>query len=213
MRKYIFSVLIALLSLPVYAQQSQAKAVLDKVADTFRKAGGVQIEFDMKSYDNGRLTGGSDGMIQLKGEKFRLETSEAVTWFDGETQWSYLVGSEEVNVTTPTQEELQSINPYSLLYMYQKGFRCQMGTVKTFAGKQVMEVVLTAIDRKQDLSGITLYVATDTYQPIFIQIQQRGVKMHSAITVTDYKTNLDYADANFVFDWKQYPNVEIIDLR
>ena len=43
MRKYIFSVLIALLSLPVIAQQqqSQAKAVLDKTAEAFRKAGGL----------------------------------------------------------------------------------------------------------------------------------------------------------------------------
>ncbi len=39
MRKYIFSVLIALLSLPVIAQQqqSQAKVVLDKTAEAFRK--------------------------------------------------------------------------------------------------------------------------------------------------------------------------------
>ena len=43
MRKYIFSVLIALLSLPVIAQQqqSQAKAVLDKTAEAFRKAGDI----------------------------------------------------------------------------------------------------------------------------------------------------------------------------
>ena len=47
MRKYIFSVLIALLSLPVIAQQqqSQAKAVLDKTAEAFRKAGGVKADF------------------------------------------------------------------------------------------------------------------------------------------------------------------------
>ena len=44
MRKYIFSVLIALLSLPVIAQQqqSQAKAVLEKTAEAFKKAGGVR---------------------------------------------------------------------------------------------------------------------------------------------------------------------------
>ena len=50
MRKYIFSVLIALLSLPVIAQQqqSQAKAVLDKTAEAFRKAGGVKADFIIK---------------------------------------------------------------------------------------------------------------------------------------------------------------------
>ena len=50
MKKYIFSVLIALLSLPVIAQQqqSQAKSILDKTAEAFRKAGGVKADFTVK---------------------------------------------------------------------------------------------------------------------------------------------------------------------
>ena len=54
MRKYIFSVLIALLSLPVIAQQqqSQAKVILDKTAEAFRKAGGVKADFTVKAVAN-----------------------------------------------------------------------------------------------------------------------------------------------------------------
>ena len=57
MRKYIFSVLIALLSLPVIAQQqqSQAKAVLEKTAEAFKKAGGVRADFTLKALNDGRL--------------------------------------------------------------------------------------------------------------------------------------------------------------
>ena len=57
MRKYIFSVLIALLSLPVIAQQqqSQAKAVLEKTAEAFKKAGGVRADFTLKAVNDGRL--------------------------------------------------------------------------------------------------------------------------------------------------------------
>ena len=113
MRKYIFSVLIALLSLPVIAQQqqSQAKAVLDKTAEAFRKAGGVKADFIIKSVTNGLVEGSESGTIQLKGEKFVLKASEVITWFDGKTQWSYVVRNDEVNVSNPTQEELQQINP------------------------------------------------------------------------------------------------------
>lgn len=213
MMKYIFSVLIALLSWPVVAQQSQAKAVLDKAAEAFRKAGGIQAEFSVKYYDNGQFAGTSNGVIHLKGERFQLKTPEAATWFDGKTQWSYLESSEEVNITTPTQEELQSINPYTLLYMYQKGFSYKLGSVKSFGGKPVTEVVLTAINRKQDIASIILYVSPDTYQPVFILLQQRGGKNRSEITITGYKIGLNYPDTDFVFDRKQYPNAEIIDLR
>lgn len=151
MRKYIFSVLIALLSLPVIAQQqqSQAKAVLEKTAEAFKKAGGVRADFTLKAVNDGHLEGRENGIIQLKGEKFMLKTSETTTWFDGKTQWSYMVRNDEVNVSNPTQEELQQINPYTFLYMYQKGFSYKLGTVKVYQGKAVWEVILTANDKSK----------------------------------------------------------------
>lgn len=215
MRKYIFSVLIALLSLPVIAQQqqSQAKAVLDRTADAFRKAGGVKADFVVKAVTNGLAEGAENGTIQLKGGKFVLKTSDVVTWFDGKTQWSYVAKNDEVNVSSPTQEELQQINPYTFLYMYQKGFSYKLGTTKTFRGKAVWEVILTAKDKKQELERITLFVTKDTYEPLYILLQQRGQQTRNEITVTSYQTRQNYADSVFAFDRKQYPGAEIIDLR
>lgn len=215
MRKYIFSVLIALLSLPVIAQQqqSQAKVVLEKTAEAFKKAGGVRADFTLKAVNDGHLEGRENGIIQLKGEKFMLKTSETTTWFDGKTQWSYMVRNDEVNVSNPTQEELQQINPYTFLYMYQKGLSYKLGTVKVYQGKAVWEVILTANDKKQELESITLYVTKSTYEPVYIQLQQRGQKTRNEITVTAYQTGLDYADHVFTFDRKAYPTVEVIDLR
>ena len=203
MKKYIFSVLIALLSLPVIAQQqqSQAKAVLEKTAEAFKKAGGVRADFTLKAVNDGRLEGRENGIIQLKGEKFMLKTSETTTWFDGKTQWSYMVRNDEVNVSNPTQEELQQINPYTFLYMYQKGFSYKLGTVKTYQGKAVWEVILTANDKKQELESITLYVT------------KSGQQTRNEITVSAYQTGLDYADHVFTFDRKAYPTAEVIDLR
>ena len=215
MKKYIFSVLIALLSLPVIAQQqqSQAKAVLDRTADAFRKAGGVKADFVVKAVTNGLAEGAENGTIQLKGEKFVLKTSDVVTWFDGKTQWSYVAKNDEVNVSSPTQEELQQINPYTFLYMYQKGFSYKLGTTKTFRGKAVWEVILTAKDKKQELERITLFVTKDTYEPLYILLQQRGQQTRNEITVTSYQTRQNYAVSVFAFDRKQYPGAEIIDLR
>ena len=142
-----------------------------------------------------------------------LKTSDIVTWFDGKTQWSYVAKNDEVNVSNPTQEELQQINPYTFLYIYQKGFSYKLGTVKTYLGKAVWEVILTAKDKKQELERITLYVTKDAYEPLYIQLQQRGQQTRNEITITSYQTRQNYADSIFVFNRKQYPSAEIIDLR
>ena len=199
--------------MPVLAQQqAQAKTILDTTAATFRKTGGIKAEFDVKSFVKGRPAGTVNGVIQLKGEKFMLRTEDAITWFDGKTQWSYLSGSDEVNVSTPTEAELQSANPYALLQVYQHGFNYQMGTTKNFRGKQVNEVVLTAKNKAQDTQRILLYITKDSYQPVYILMEQRD-KSRSEITITGYQTGMKFADSAFVFDKKQYPRAEIIDLR
>lgn len=213
MKRFAFSVLIALLTLPVFAQQQvQAKVVLDRAAAVFRKAGGVKAGFDVKVFSKGRPAGETAGIIQLKGEKFKLKTADVVTWFDGKTQWSYLPDSEEVNISNPTPAELQGLNPYALLQLYQHGYTCKLGAMKSFAGKPVYEVVLTAVNRKQELARMVAVVAKDTYRPLFIVVEQRD-KSRSEITITSYQTGQKYADALFAFDKRQYPQAEIIDLR
>ena len=108
---------------------------------------------------------------------------------------------------------MQQINPYTFLYMYQKGFSYKLGATKTFRGKAVWEVVLTARDKKQELERITLFVTKDTYEPLYILLQQRGQQTRNEITVTSYQTGQNYMDRVFTFDKKQYPNAEVIDLR
>ena len=52
MKQIIISIWIALLTLPVFAQQQmQAKVVLDKTAATFEKAGGIRAEFNVTVFN------------------------------------------------------------------------------------------------------------------------------------------------------------------
>ena len=173
MKQIIISIWIALLTLPVFAQkQAQAKLMLDKTAAAFEKAGGVQADFTVEAFNKGGSLGKAIGNIKLKGEKFVLKTDDGITWFDGKTQWSYLRSSDEVNISNPTGTELQGLNPYALLQIYRHGFDYKIGSLKNFGGKPVYEVVLTATDKKRDLSRIVLYVSKETYQPLFIMMEQ-----------------------------------------
>lgn len=88
----------------------------------FSQGGGIRAGFTVSA-----STGSSSGSICLKGDKFVLEAGGVTTWFDGHTQWSYLVSSDEVNVSEPTADELQSLNPYAWLSLYRNGYRAEVG--------------------------------------------------------------------------------------
>ncbi|KAA6332830.1 hypothetical protein EZS27_018705 [termite gut metagenome] len=201
------------LSLKTETTQETTKQILDNAVAAFRANGGVKINFTVKMFSKNQSSKEIQGAIQLKGEKFLLKTNDAITWFDGKTQWSYWIENGEVNITTPTAEELQSINPYTLLPFYRNGFEYKQGTTVQFQGKPVYEVILKAVAKsEQNISNIRLYIAKESYQPVYMIMEQREGN-RSEITVTNYQNRQKYNDTLFAFDKKNYPGVEIIDLR
>ena len=200
--KKLYVLALALcLSVAAFAQKDrQAREVLDKTALALTRAGGVRATF----------SGTSDGTLLLKGDKFYLNSGGVQSWFDGKTQWSYLESSGEVNISNPTPEELQTINPYALLSLYKQGYNYRYAGLKNRNGKQGYEVVLTP-EKPQDIASVTLFVSR-AYEPLYIKVEQSN---HSSteITVTSYQTRQSPDDAAFRFDKKKFPGVEVIDLR
>ena len=132
------------------------------------------------------------------------------SWFDGRTQWSYVSQNEEVTVSNPTEEELQTINPYTWISMYKQSFNYRYAGQKTLKGKSGEEIILTP-QKKQDIKQITLLIGKD-HVPQYICIENRqGDKQE--IIVQSYRSNQNYNDATFRFNERQYPHAEIIDMR
>lgn len=205
--KLLLCICMLAFALPAWTQQPDARDILDRTAETFKNAGGIKIAFTVQAAE-----GSSTGVIRLKGDKFLLEAEGVTTWFDGHTQWSYLVSGDEVNVSEPTAEELQSINPYALLSLYKQGYDLKLGKADNPRFGSLYKVVLTATERKQDLQCIILYVTKDTYRPERVSMAQRGGGT-SVIIIDSCQTGEDYPDTLFVFDKKAYPTAEVIDLR
>ena len=201
MKRTYLLVLILFLSVSLSAQKDkQAREILDKTANALQQAGGIRAT----------VGGTGNGTLLLKGNRFYLNSGGIQSWFDGTTQWSYLESSEEVNVSNPTPEELQTINPYALLSIYKNGYNYKYAGTKSRNGKQGFEVILTP-ENKQDITSITLFVS-QTYQPLYIKVEQSN-KSANEIIVTSYQTNQPLDNATFKFDKKKFPNAEVIDLR
>lgn len=212
MKRYIFmtALLLACAALPA---QEEAKDILGKMENAFRKEGGIRADFTLRLTEQGTPRGESTGTISLKGERFLLETPDNTLWFDGKTLWSYLPDAEEVTVSLPGQEELQSIHPYLLLKSARKNYRAETGAQVSFNGKTARKLILTpAKENRDDIMALTVYVEQTTFHPLYIEILQNN-GMASRLTITHYEAQQDLADSLFVFNPAQYPDAEIVDLR
>ena len=191
-------VLMLLLAAASYAQS--AKEVLDKTAAVVSAKSGAQASFTIKG-DNMNTS----GTIAIKGRKFHATTPQAVVWFDGKTQWTYIKKNDEVNVANPSESELAAINPYSFIYMYKKGYSY---TTTKKGGNY--EVHLTATDKQRGIQEMYLVINQKTSVPSQIRLKQK--KGWTTIDIRNFKaTNL--SDGIFRFNSKDFPSVEVIDLR
>lgn len=203
----LFTVWMLFLTIPMVAQQPDARDILDRAADAFRREGGVKITFSVRAPE-----GNTNGSIRLKGDKFLLETEGVTTWFDGRTQWSYLASSDEVNVSEPTPEELQSINPYSWLSLYKQDYKLKVAKTGNASDDTAYKVVMNATKRSQDMQCIILYIEKGSFRPLKLSMVQRG-KDAAVVFINSYQTGKNYDDSLFVFDRKAYPTAELVDLR
>lgn len=205
--------LLILLCFPVILPAQQAAAVLDKAAKAYETANGVKAAFTMHiRSDKQQINESFEGEIQIKGDKFYLKTPDVLTWFDGKTQWTYMLRTEEVNVTDPDGDELMFTNPALLLRNYKKGFAAELKGESTSAtGKLAYDITLTP-RKKSNVSRVELQIEKRSNLPASVAVVSKD-GMINTIRITNVQTGLNQADDEFVFNASRFPEAEIIDLR
>ena len=126
-----------------------------------------------------------------------------------------------MNVSEPTAEELQSINPYAWLSLYKEGYTLKMGEqadprlhkVMMTATRRGSELQCLILCRGSELQCLILYVDKQTLRPSKLSLVRRGDREAVVVLVRSYQTGQKYDDALFTFDKRAYPTAEVIDLR
>lgn len=197
MKRIIFTLICALSLANVSAQT--AKEILDKAASVVNAKKGATADFVM----SGKY-GNAAGTISIKGNKFVANTPQAKMWYDGKTQWTYMTSTEEVNVSTPTEAQQQTMNPYRFINLYNMGYAMTKKEVKNG-----FEVYLKATNPKRTI--------TEMYITVNNQFVPTNVKMKTAKGWTNININnfrkASLPDKAFRFNAKDYPKAEVIDLR
>lgn len=190
-----------------------AKDILDKSNQAYTQAGGITASFTVNTEDvKGKTVYSQDGKAYLKGNKFKIDVPDGITWFDGKTQWVYAKGGDEVNISNPTGEELASVSPSVILSLYKAGFNLAYKGEKKEKSKTVYVVEMTPQGKKTEFSKMIINI--DKATNIFTSVSTIGKDgVNNQLIITKIQTGVTLADNVFVFNKKEYPGVEVVDLR
>ncbi len=188
----------------------EARAVLDKAAGKLQQAGGVSLRFTATTIVGKTPQGSSSGTIDIQGKKFCFSTPDMLSWFDGKTQWSMVPGDTECNMTEPTAEEQQQMNPYLFLSIYKKGFTFKMKEGKLSNGGKGWRITAQATNKKASIREMFIEIDTN-YMPVRVSLRQG--KNWMRLVVNNFQGGRKFAADHFSFPKSKYPNVEVIDLR
>ena len=170
MKKILWPAALCLSLIPAKAQQTpDARKILDETASLFTSKGGVKATFKADNFTEGNLQGSATGTMCIQGNKFQMTTPDMITWYNGETQWSYMKANEEVNVSVPTPEEQQSMNPYTFVNLYKEGYHYQLKKT-TLRGKNCYEITLTARNKQKTPHTIILDIDKDNHSLMCIRM-------------------------------------------
>ena len=214
MKKTFFISTLLLIASFSFAQNStDAKSILDNAYSAYENSKGIKMSFNLTTTDQKKTAyQPQKGTAMIKGNKFKIEMPAIDTWFDGQTQWVLMKDVNEVNISSPSSEEVASISPLALLSMYKNGYTLKTPVSKTVNGKNAYVIDMIPTGNKSDFKDIS--VAVDRKNNTVLQVNltmKNGIKTN--IDISDYNANYNFPDTDFVFDKTKYKGVEVVDLR
>lgn len=148
------------------------------------------------------------GTALLSGNRFKLDTPHLVVWYNGQTQWTMLKSSSEVNITEPTADELAVSNPFAVISNYDKhystrrlpdedgNYRLELKPINASTG---IDAIILTINKSTDMPTAVRIILSDNRQVV--------------LTVNSIAKGASKSKADFNYNPQLYPAAEIIDLR
>lgn len=216
MKNIFVATAVLFLALFSTAQQDpKAKSILDEVSAKTRTFKTISADFSFSMENKAMsINEKNDGSIKLKGQKYLVDLPGAgvKVYSDGKTSWNYMKQGNQVTISTIEDSGSELMDPSSLFSIYEKGFSSKFVAEKNTGGKPVYLIDLFPDKKEYDVTKISIEINKATMMIQSAQLFGTDGNVYG-ITVKKMENNKDFADSEFVFDARKFPDVEIIDLR
>ncbi|PKG52295.1 MULTISPECIES: LolA family protein [Olleya] len=202
-------VLFLLASSTIFAQDNDAKKLLNEVSAKAKGYDNIAIDFKYvleNSEEN--IKQETKGDVVMQGENYRLNILGITRIFDGTTIYSISPEDEEVTVSKGSDQDESTITPSKMLSFYKEGFTYKMDIIQDVSGRKIQYVKLIPIDSNSEIKYVLLGVDTKTKHIYrLIEVGKNGTK--TTLTVNSFKTNEPLSKSLFTFDETKYKDYYI----
>ena len=202
-------VLFLLASSTIFAQDNDAKKLLNEVSAKAKGYDNIAIDFKyVLENTEENIKQETKGDVVMQGENYRLNILGITRIFDGTTIYSISPEDEEVTVSKGSDQDESTITPSKMLSFYKEGFTYKMDIIQDVSGRKIQYVKLIPIDSNSEIKYVLLGVDTKTKHIYrLIEVGKNGTK--TTLTVNSFKTNEPLSKSLFTFDKTKYKDYYI----
>lgn len=187
----------------------EAKKILDAVSARFKAFKTVQSNFSLKIENAGnKLMGNKTGTVYMKGTKYRVKVGGQDIFCDGSNVWTVDAASKEITLTKLDPSN-NTITPQKMFTnFYDKDFLYKLNG----DAKGIQEIELTPIDKTKMFHKVIVFINKAAKTITSTKVFEKAGNRYT-YTVSNMNTTAPISDATFIFNQKNYPGMELVDLR
>ena len=216
MRKIIlFGFLLAFAWNGFAQQDAKAKKILDEVSTKMRSLETLSVDFLFTMENKAmEISEKNEGKLELKGQKYRVDLPDVgvKVYSDGETLWNYMEDANQVTVSYLEEGGSELMDPSTVFTIYEKGFRSNYSGEKKEGNKSFHQIELFPDSPEYEVEKILISIDKD--ENIIKSALLHGTDGNLyGVEVTNLDTDKPMPDSYFVFNPKEYNDIEVIDFR
>ena len=196
----------------LFAQAKKtSEEILKEVSEKTKSYSSIKVNFTYNMDNPGAKVHESEtGTLIVKGDKYRLDIAGQVVICDATTTWTYISDANEVQVNAVENDE-GIITPTRLLSSYSEDYRSKI-TGEITKNSIVQYVIELKPNTDKSITAVELNIDKDQLRIMRIAIQDKSGNTFTYM-VNKFETNVAVKDTDFSFNAKDYPGVEVIDMR
>jgi outer membrane lipoprotein carrier protein len=186
--------------------------ILKEVSEKTKSFTSIRISFTY-NMDNpsAKVHESETGVLLVKGDQYRLDIAGQKVISDNKTVWTYIAEANEVQINA-VEEDKNVLTPTRLLTSYSEDYKSKLTGEVTKDGRAQYVIELKP-NADKTFTTIELNIDKELFRITRVAMQDKSGNTFSYL-VNKFEPNVSSVkDTDFIFNDKDYPGVEVIDMR